>query len=181
MRLATILAALLTTAWYADGLAAQARPTTGPVIESAGPVFEVADPSFATPLDLTYKVVFEVADSGPRDRMSAQLVTVARYLNMHAQAGVPRDRVRAAAVVHGTAGKSLLSHDAYRAEFGTDNPNAALIEELLEAGVEVVLCGQTAGARGIDRNALLPGVTVSLSAMTALFAFQEQGYRVNLW
>ena len=110
-----------------------------------------------------------------------QLVTVARYLNMHAQAGLPRDQVLAAAVVHGTAGKSMLANDAYREEFGVDNPNAQLIQELIDAGVEVVLCGQTAGARGIDRERLLPGVTVSLSAMTALFAFQERGYRVNLW
>ena len=54
-------------------------------------------------------------------------------------------------------------------------------EELTAAGVQIVLCGQTAAARGIDRGRLQPGVKVALSAMTALFVFQEQGYRINLW
>ena len=166
----------------APSIEAQVQPKTGPVIESAGPVFDVPDPTFATPIDLTYRVVFEVANGASEpDQKNQQLGTIARFLNMHAQAGVPASQVRVAAVVHGTAGKEMLSDEAYREEFGTANPNTALIRELAAAGAQIVLCGQTAAARGIDRGRLQPGVKVALSAMTALFVFQEQGYRINLW
>jgi intracellular sulfur oxidation DsrE/DsrF family protein len=166
----------------APSIEAQVRPKTGPVVESAGPVFDVPKPTFVTPTDFTYKVAFEVANkSSEPDRMNQQLVTIARFLNVHAQAGVPGSQVGAAAVVHGTAGKDLLLDEAYRDAFGTANPNTALIRELTEAGVQIVLCGQTAAARGIDRGDLQPGVKVALSAMTALFVFQEQGYRINPW
>lgn len=166
----------------APSIEAQVRPQPGPVIESAGPVYDVPDPTFATPTDLTYRVVFEVANGASEpDRQNQQLGTIARFLNMHAQAGVPAAQIRVAAVVHGTAGKELLLDQAYREEFGTANPNTALIRELIAAGAQIVLCGQTAAARGIDRDRLQPGVKVSLSAMTALFVLQERGYRVNLW
>lgn len=170
----------------ASSLDAQVRPKTGPktgpVIESAGPVFDIPNPTFGTPTGLTYKVVFEVANGASEpDRMNQQLGTIARFLNMHAQAGVPAEQVHVAAVVHGTAGKELLSDEAYREEFGTANPNTALIRELTASGAQIVLCGQTAAARGIDRTRLQPGVKVALSAMTALFAFQEQGFRLNPW
>jgi len=174
---------LLAATCFASSVGAQeVRPRTGPVIHSAGPVYAVPNPTFATPTDLTYKVAFEIANGADSpERMNSQLGTVARFLNMHAQAGVARSQVHVAAVVHGTAGKDLLADAAYRERYGTDNPNSELIRELIEAGAQIVLCGQTAAARGIDRERLIPGVAVSLSAMTALFAFQESGYRINLW
>ena len=160
----------------------RARPTSGPIIKSGGPAYAVPSPTFEVSADTEFRVVFEVVEGSQRpERAAPGFGSMARFLNMHGAAGVPVERLHVAAVVHGTAGKALLSDDAYREEFGTANPNAAMIRELTEAGARIVLCGQTAAARGIDTDRLLPGVQVSLSAMTALFVLQEEGYRVNLW
>jgi intracellular sulfur oxidation DsrE/DsrF family protein len=162
--------------------AAQQAPKTGPIIESAGAVFAVPSPGFATRPDQDYKVAFEVAvASADPGRLNPSFNSVARYLNMHAQAGVPRERIHAAIVVHGTAGWELLDDAAYRERHGVDNPNAELIRELTAAGVPVVLCGQTAASRGIPTDGLIDGVQVALSAMTAFLVLQEDGYRVNPW
>ena len=163
-------------------LVAQERPPAGPVIHSGGAVFPVPDPDFATPPDQNYFLAFEMArpSDDPAD-LNVVLNSAARYLNMHAQAGVPRNRVDAAVVVHGAAGWELLDPEAYRERHGVDNPNAALIEELAAAGVEVILCGQTAASRGIPTDRLADGVQVALSAMTAFLVLQERGFRVNPW
>jgi intracellular sulfur oxidation DsrE/DsrF family protein len=55
------------------------------------------------------------------------------------------------------------------------------VEELLASNVQLVLCGQTAGFRGVKRDELLPGVQLGISAMTALNVFQAQGYQFNPW
>ena len=174
-------ALLVTMLLSASAVSAQSS-AAGPIIESAGAVFRIENPDFATPADMDFKVAFEVAAPAPSpDQLNVTLNSVARFLNMHAQAGVPRDRVQAAVVVHGPAGWEMVDDEAYRERNGVPNPNAALIRELHEAGVKVILCGQTAASRGIPRDRLLPEVQMALSAMTAFLVLQEEGFRVNPW
>ena len=163
-------------------LSAQMRTVPGPTIESAGAVFEISHPTFGTRVDMDYRVAFDIATaSSDPSQLNSFLNTVARYLNMHAQAGVPADRVHAAVVVHGPAAFELLDDEAYRARHGVDNPNAELIRELTSKGTPVILCGQTAASRGVPTDHLIDGVQVALSAMTAHLVLQEDGYRVNPW
>lgn len=179
--------ALLLLAAPSEAVLAQA--STGPVISSGGAVFNVASPTFVAPTAHVYKVVYEInrgvmddsATSAARPVANEQFNTVARFLNMHARAGVPRTQVHLAAVVHGTAGKDLLDDETYRARYGTDNPSGPLIRELLANGVTIVLCGQTAMARNVPVDKLIPGVKFALSAMTALSVLQSDGYRLNPW
>jgi intracellular sulfur oxidation DsrE/DsrF family protein len=174
------LTAIAVAAFSADA-AAQQQTQAGPIIHSAGAVFGVS-PDMATPIDRDYKVAFEVAGpaSAP-DRMNQSINTVARFLNMHAQAGVPTERLSGAIVAHGGASFELLDNEAYRARFGVDNPNAELLKELIAAGQPVVLCGQSAASRGVPTDGLIPGVQIALSAMTAFMLLQDEGYRVNPW
>jgi len=161
---------------------AQEGPPTGPVIHSAGATFEIPNPEFETPREQEYRLAFEMArPAASPEELNVVLSNVARYLNMHATAGIPRDQVQAAVVVHGGAGWEMLGHAAYREHYGVDNPNVELIKELTEAGVRVVICGQTVEARGIPRAGLAEGVEVALSAMTAFLVLQEEGFRVNPW
>lgn len=78
----------------------------GPVIKDFGAVFDVASPDYKTPIDADYKVLFNVhqAATSPSD-VNEGLDTVARFLNMHAAAGVPRARMQVAVVLHGPAGR----------------------------------------------------------------------------
>lgn len=151
--------------------------TTGPVIAGYGPVYDVASPDFSTPLDLDYRLVFDVK-TAPADTtaINPAIETLARFLNMHARAGVPRERMQLAMVLHGGAGKDALGHEAFRERYGHDNPNLELIESLAEAGVQIILCGQTAMHRGLPPERLAGPVQVALSAMTALTSLQAQGY-----
>ena len=45
--------------------------------------------------------------------------------------------------------------------------------------MSIQLCGQTAVARDISADDLLPGVTMALSAMTAHAQLQQAGYTLN--
>lgn len=178
MRTRTFAAALILLAQPAS--AQEAKP--GPIIETAGAVFTIPDPDLPTPPDREYKVAFEMAAAAPSpDQMNVTLNSAARFLNMHAQAGVPAEHVGAAIVVHGPAGWELLDTEAYQARNGVPNPNAALLDELMAAGVRVILCGQTAASRGIPREGLQDGVEVALSAMTAFLLLQDEGFRPNPW
>jgi len=152
---------------------------TGPAIADFGPVYTVDAPEFVTDTEATYRVVFEVSQ-GAEDpgAVNARIETVARFLNMHAQAGVPRENMKLALVLHGSAGKDALGHEGYRKRFGVDNPNAALLLALSEYGVRVILCGQTQMHRGLERSELAPHVDVALSAMTALVSLTSEGYQL---
>jgi intracellular sulfur oxidation DsrE/DsrF family protein len=154
--------------------------STGPVIQNFGGVYPVPNPDFETDTDATYRVAFEVAQPAESpDEVNAQINTLARFLNMHAQAGVDPADMHLALVVHGPAGKDMLDNATYRQRYGVDNPNLPLLEELDAAGVQVILCGQTAMSRNLPRDRLAPQVRVALSAMTALWTLQARGYHLN--
>jgi intracellular sulfur oxidation DsrE/DsrF family protein len=166
---------------------AQPRPNvpgmqpSGPVINSTGFSIKVEQPTFAIPDGHVFKAVWEI-NAGDTASVNQQLTTVARFLNVHARHGIPAARVQTAAVVHGSGWMALLSDSAYAARYGgKPNPSRQLVQELLAAGTQLVLCGQTAGARGIRREELLPGVQLAISAMTAFNVFQAQGYQFNPW
>lgn len=159
------------------------QQASGPVISAAGPSFEVQAPTFPTPAKGDLKALFEInAGGGDTVNVNAQLVTMARFFNIHVRNGVPENRLKAAAVFHGQGWTALLSDSAFAARFGgKPNPSRKLVEELLQHGAQLVLCGQTAGARNIKREELLPGVKVAASAMTAFLSLQNDGYRIIPW
>lgn len=163
-------------------VAGQTRPLapsrTGPVIQEFGPVYQVPT-DLPTPIDRDYRVVFDVASAPEADDVvNPRIETLARFLNMHGEVGVPPERMHLALVLHGNAGKSALHHAAYRERFGTDNANLALVAALKAAGVKVILCGQTASHRGFAKEDLAEPVELALSAMTALVMLQDDGYRL---
>ncbi|RMG21613.1 MAG: hypothetical protein D6730_17980 [Bacteroidetes bacterium] len=162
----------------ASTLKAQQR-ITGPVIPDFGAVYAVDSPDFETDTSQVYRVVFDVYQS-PEDpaALNPQLNTLARFLNMHAQAGVARQNMQLACVIHNQATKDAMSSQAYREKYGVPNPNEALLKALAEAGVGIYLCGQSMHARGLERDRLAPGVQLALSAMTVILKLQMQGYHL---
>jgi intracellular sulfur oxidation DsrE/DsrF family protein len=171
----------------ATGLGAQspAAPGTparlsGPIIEPWGGTFEVPKGSFLPPPDADLKVKFDVGS--PNDdpaKVNAKLDTVARFLNMHARAGLPGDRVKVAVVLHTTGAKDALGNAGYRARYGVDNPNLPLLEALDRAGVRIFVCGQSAASRGLKWDEIAPVAHVALSAMTAHAMLAREGYSTN--
>lgn len=168
---------------FLSPLVLEAQRSTGPVIKSGGAVFQVPTQTFKIPDNHVFKAVYVIHTGVPDGSKThnGQFDTVARFLNMHAQAGIPSSRVQVAAVVHGTAGKDLLNDAEYEKRFGTPNPSSVLIKELLGAGVQIILCGQTSQGRDIPADKVIPGVQIALSAMTALNVLQSEGYKINPW
>ena len=151
---------------------------TGPIIEDFGAVWEIDNPDFVTDQSQEFKAVFDVKDGPESDtEVNRNINTVARFLNMHAQSGIPVSQLKAALVVHGTAARNLLSDDAYKARYRVENPNRELIESLLNADVEIIMCGQSSKTRDFPKEDLIPGIKIALSAMTANIQLQNQGYR----
>ncbi|HVT40567.1 MAG TPA: DsrE family protein [Gemmatimonadaceae bacterium] len=172
MRFLSILAAL---ALVAAPLAAQK-----PFAMEDAKYSPVPNPTFEIPGDLLYKVAWNVLQGAAKpDETNDAFKRIASFVNSSGTAGVSRDNLHYVMVVHGAAGIELLSNTAYHARLGVDNPNAALLEGLSNAGVKIVLCGQTIVTRKLDRDQLLPFVRVALSATWAFAVLQAQGYHVN--
>ncbi|MDE3153862.1 MAG: DsrE family protein [Acidobacteriota bacterium] len=163
------------------GARAQDKPPThdGPYIKGYGAVFAVPDADFKPPTDHVFKVIFSVTRT-PKSasELNSNIDTVARYLNMQGQAGVPLKNMKLALILHGPAGKDALSNAAYQARYHTDNPNLGLLEALHQAGVAIYICGQTAAARGFAKKELAPQVQLSLSALTVMTTLAGEGYVV---
>jgi intracellular sulfur oxidation DsrE/DsrF family protein len=163
----------------ASTLAPGAVRQMGPVVPSYGGVFDVPDAVLQPPKDRDLKLRFDVNQGPEPGELNMSFDTVARYLNQHARAGVPKDRLKAALVIHGTAGKDTLANDEYKKRFGKDNPNLKLLDELKAAGVQIYLCGQTAMSRNLPRTVVSPSVSFALSAMVAHMALERDGYVLN--
>jgi len=152
--------------------------TPGPVFPF-GPVAEV-ESDMPIPDGTEFNVAFDLTEAAPDGQANRGLVSLARFYNMHVRSGVPEGSIRLAVVVHGGAGVDVLTSDAYaKRKNGTESANAAIVSALVEKGVRVILCGQSAAAMGIAREELLPGVEMALSAMTAHALLQQQGYTLN--
>ena len=152
----------------------------GPVIESYGPVIDLDGQDYVQPSD-TYRVVFDTfIATESADGLNFALDSAARFLNMHAAAGVPRENMQVAVVLHGPATRAALSHEGYQERFGVDNPNLPLIEALAEAGVVTYVCGQATAAFGLTDDITEPARVV-LSAMTAFAKLHGEGYMRMSW
>jgi intracellular sulfur oxidation DsrE/DsrF family protein len=145
----------------------------GPAITNYGQIAPVpgADP---LPAGASFKVVFDVSKAADAGQLNRSMESAARFLNLQVAAGVPEENIKLAIVVHGPAARDLV-----RAADGELNPNAGLIAALIAHGVRIYVCGQTAAAFGIEKDDLLPGVHMALSAMTAHALLQQEGYSLN--
>ncbi|PJB12472.1 MAG: hypothetical protein CO119_06395 [Flavobacteriales bacterium CG_4_9_14_3_um_filter_40_17] len=157
----------------------QNKPVAGTVVKDFGKFYPVENPGFKTDYTQNFDAVIDVQEASPKpNEIHPLLNTAARYLNMHTWAGVTLKDLHVALVVHGGASDAILTDEAYQAKHGMDNPNTLLIEQLNQAGVQLILCGQTAGARDITDQNRNAHVQVALSALTALVQLQNQGYQL---
>ncbi|MBI1405667.1 MAG: hypothetical protein GC145_06030 [Caulobacter sp.] len=130
-----------------------------------------ADP---LPEGVEFKIVFDVSKAADEGALNKGVESAARFLNLQVAAGVPEENIKLAIVVHGPAVRDLL-----KPADGQTNPNAGLVAALAAHGVRIYVCGQSAAAFGIDKEDLLPGVNLALSAMTEHALLQQEGYTLN--
>jgi intracellular sulfur oxidation DsrE/DsrF family protein len=149
----------------------------GPVITDFGKNASVSTHTVSKSAE--FKVAFDVGSPADAGEVNRKFDSLARFINMHVGAGVDKENIQLALVVHGKASFDLLDHMTYQKRHKLDNPNKALLQTLMNNKVRVILCGQTAAAYEIDISQLVEGVEVELSAMTAHALLQQGGYTVN--
>lgn len=176
MKIRQYLFAVSASMWIPTIAATEFTP--GPVIKEYGKTAPVIQDQPLQP-NQQFKVAFDAVDKSGKGELNRKFNSLARFLNMHARAGVDPDNIQLALVVHGKAGFDLLNDSAHREKYGQANPNAKLLAALQEQGVRVMICGQSAAHLGIGKAQLLPGVEMALSAMTAHALLQQQGYTLN--
>ena len=151
--------------------------STGPVIEGFGPVADMPETAFNLVPGTRYRLLFDAA-TGDKDKheINRRLESVARFLNMHARAGIDPKDLEIEVVTHGATTWDVLSDAAYRKRFGRDNPNTALLEALGNAGVKIRECGQSMAYYGLAAEDLAPQVGMAVSAMTVVVRRQAEGW-----
>ncbi|WP_379922557.1 DsrE family protein [Erythrobacter sp. R86502] len=177
------IAMTIALAFVATPLAAQDTSAfkPGPVLTEFGAHAPVPGIE-SLPADAQFAVAFDVSTPAGESGPNRGFDSAARFLNMHVAHGVPQENIRLVVVVHGKAALELLTNAAHAANprsLQGDNPSANLVEALLAEDVRFILCGQSAAAYGIKPADLMPGVEMSLSAMTAHALLQRDGFTVN--
>lgn len=151
----------------------------GPVLPDVGPIAPV-ESDLPIPKGIRLKIAFDLHSKAEPGGLSRQIETAARTLNMHVAAGVPQKDVQIVLIAHGPAAMDLLNPEAYaKRNEGKANGSLDAVKKLLGAGVEFYLCGQTAASQKISKADLIPGVKMSLSAITAHALYQQRGYTLN--
>jgi len=142
----------------------------GPVIEGFGPVAPVPG-ARPIPEGTEFRISFDTREQSEAGELNSKLTAAARFLNMQAAAGIPPEDIHLAIVIHGPAVHDVTADDA--------GANADLVAALMEHNVEIYVCGQSAVWYEVGAGDFLPGVTLSVSAMTAHARLQQAGYTLN--
>lgn len=176
MRFASFITLIAAASVLGPSLAAGDEPKfVNPLIKGYGAV--AVQPDVAEQPRKGAKIVFDITADAKPEEVHKSLESVARYLNLNAQAGHAASDVRLALVVHGGATKAALNDTAYGAKTGTaTNPNLALVRELKKHGVEIYVCGQSLARNKFSLADVAPEFTVAASAMTVNVNKQLDGY-----
>jgi intracellular sulfur oxidation DsrE/DsrF family protein len=149
----------------------------GPVIQGYGK--HAAVDGLSMDSKHSFKIAFDVGAGADAGEVNRRFDSLARFINMHVAAGIAKENIELALVVHGRASIDLLQSSVYQRVHSADNANQPLLKALMDNGVKVILCGQTAAAYEISESQLIEGARIELSAMTAHALLQQLGYTVN--
>lgn len=149
-----------------------------PVIAGYGKVHPRPDAAVQPDPAADYHVFVRVTDDGkhPGERLHA-LDRLARLVNLMAVSKVPASHVHIVALLDGEASLASATDAVYqRYTKVAKNPNLAIIHALRQAGVDLLVCGQALAMEKLPDSAVVPDVTVSLSALTDAVVYGQKGY-----
>lgn len=168
---------LAVVAILAHGTAIAQTPVN-PIIKDFGTINKIEGVA-PTDTSIDYKIVIDLrASNDDFDKLNKGLNNVARLLNLHGAAGVPKENMHVAVAVHYTATPIILNNEGYQKKYGSNNPNLELIEELKDAGVELYVCGQSLVARKYAFDDVNPDVRIGLSMLTIVTEKMMKGYKL---
>jgi intracellular sulfur oxidation DsrE/DsrF family protein len=148
-----------------------------PYFAKYGGVALNSNAAFQPDLSLDYKVLFDIREtSNDAAAVNEGLDHVAKLLNFLAPAGIKIPDASIIAIVHGPAIVAVLKDQIYREKFGMDNPNNALIKELVKSDVKIYACVQALTEQKIDYISVHDEVSLALSSLMVMINCQLQNY-----
>lgn len=155
-----------------------AQERVAPLIKNYGAIYDITEATVKPDPEQQYKIVVDAKTGGNADQLAFALNNVARMLNLHVVGGAKPENLEVVVAIHGGATKAIMKNDAYQKRYEIDNPNIGLIEELKEAGVKLVVCGQSLVGRRIGPDEVLPQVEIATSMLTTVSTYQLKGFAV---
>jgi intracellular sulfur oxidation DsrE/DsrF family protein len=149
-----------------------------PVVAGYGKVHPRPDAAVQPDPAVDYRIFVRVTDDGkhPRERLHA-LDRLARLVNLMAVSKVPASHVHIVALLDGEAALASATDEVYRHYTKVaKNPNRAIVHALRQAGVDLLVCGQALAMEKLPDSAVVPDVTVTLSALTDTVVYGQKGY-----
>lgn len=123
------------------------------------------------------KVLFDVSGEASTGDVQAGLKRVARFINLYASTGINPDQMRLAVVLRDQAIRAALTDDAFaRRANARSNPNAELIRQLREMGVELFVDAQSLAQETVPADEVMPQVTIASSSMVVAINRQMEGF-----
>lgn len=154
--------------------------------EAKAPAVPQADPYVAIPgaalspgPNSAYSAVFDATKfpSDPKSIVPA-LNAAGGLLNDIEVGGAPMKNTHFVVVFHGSATNGILDNEHYRAKYGIDNPNLAVLAKMRKMGTEFYVCGQYLASANIDPAVLSKDVKVAADAYLVLIGYQNKNYGV---
>jgi intracellular sulfur oxidation DsrE/DsrF family protein len=140
-------------------------------------VLPVDQPSFPFAFKGTVKLSFDLTQptTNPTNGdINQGLEEITRQLNLQVAAGARK--LDAIVIFHAGAAQFMTNNETYRKKFNMDNPNLPLMQQLMDKGVQFVVCGQTLELRDMKMEQFPDGIKRAYSARSALADLQSRGY-----
>jgi intracellular sulfur oxidation DsrE/DsrF family protein len=154
----------------------KAQTPANPIIKDYGTIYGLDNVTMPDK-SLEYKIVIDLKPSNKDyQQVNPGLITIARMLNLHGVASIPKEQLHVVAVLHYTATPIVLNNVGYQKKYGVDNPNLDIIRQLKEAGVDFYICGQSLVARKYAFENVNPYITIALSMLTVVSEHTMKGY-----
>jgi intracellular sulfur oxidation DsrE/DsrF family protein len=123
-------------------------------------------------------VVCRIDQDEWKNNIGVGLEGVRRLVEGYKAAGIPVREVHVSAVVHDDATYWMLKDGPYQTLTKKDqkNPNQTLVQQLIDLGVSVEVCGRSMAEHGWTAEDILPGVKIVADAYPRIADLQLQGY-----
>lgn len=158
-----------------------AQTPANPIIKDYGTINDI-DNVYMPDKNIDYKIVIDLKSPNDKfDELNRGLINVARLMNLHGVAGIKKEQLNVAVVLHYTATPIVMNNIGYQKKYNVDNPNLELIGQLKEAGVEFYICGQSLVARKYDFENVNPDVTIAISMITTVTEYMMKGYSLLVY
>lgn len=156
---------------------AQDKPWANPVIKDYGRILDLENVAVTPDPDMEYKILIEIVhDMKKPERLNFYANNVARLINLHAIGGVKKENLNVTVVIHAAATNSVINAEAYKEKYDVESPYIKFYEALDEAGIEMIVCGQSLNLFGHEPEDVVPQIKIATSALTVMSTYQLKGY-----